>query len=310
MTNGGYNMFEFSVPNKVLLEFYNLRMHNYLYVSEDAVISLYKELSGGTINGLHKRYSVLLSEIFSSCSKDMNKVVYVLPFTLNNPKDYSLLGTTKSLSSKKNPKVKALYEKAKVDKRYFDLAFYCMCLGIVSMEDYFRNVRDLPRVFSLLDMSEAYSSELSDNYYFVTDGSVVTGVRLYANGMIRLMSVLFKLANDGVVYEGFNMYDFIYNLRMKHCNYKGDTVETFLFSKLQKSLSRMKNISIPEDIDKYTIEVLMVFSVCPEGFTLKQGVDLYCKFLELYDMHGNNPNISMYKVIAKLIGNKGLTLKQ
>lgn len=310
MIEGGYSMCEFSVSNKVLLEFYNLRMHNYLYVSEDAVISLYKELSGGTIDGLHKRYSVLLSEIFSSCSKDMNKVVYVLPFTLNNPKDYSLIGTTKSLSSKKNPKVKALYERAKVDKRYFDLAFYCMCLGIVSMEDYFRNVRDLSRVFSLLDMSGAYSSELSDNYYFVTDGSVVTGVQLYANGMVRLMSVLFKLANDGVVYEGFNMYDFIYNLRMKHCNYKGDTVETFLFSKLQKSLSRMKNISIPEDIDKYTIEVLMVFSVCPEGFTLKQGVDLYCKFLELYDMHGNNPNISMYKVIAKLIGNKGLTLKQ
>ena len=54
----------------------------------------------------------------------------------------------------------------------------------------------------------------------------------------------------------------------------------------------------------------MVFSVCPEGFTMKQCVDLYCKFLELYNMHGNNPNISMYKVIAKIIGNKGLTLKQ
>ena len=310
MTNGGYNMCEFSVPNKVLLEFYNLRMHNYLYVSEDAVISLYKELSGGTINGLHKRYSVLLSEIFSSCSKDMNKVVYVLPFTLNNPKDYSLIGTTKSLNSKKNPKVKALYERAKVDKRYFDLAFYCMCLGIVSMEDYFRNVRDLSRVFSLLDMSGAYSSELSDNYYFVTDGSVVTGVQLYANGMIRLMSVLFKLANDGVEYEGFNMYDFIYNLRMKQGSYRNTVVESFLSGKLKKSLSGLRNISMPDDFDKYTTEVLMVFSVCPEGFTLKQCVDLYSRFLELCDIYGNNSNMYIYKEIATLIGKNGLTLKQ
>lgn len=303
-------MCEFSVSNKVLLEFYNLRMHGYVYVSEDSVISLYKELSGGTINGLHKRYSVLLSEIFSSCSKDMNKVVYILPFTLNNPKDYSLIGTTKSLSSKKNPNVKALYEKAKVDKRYFDLAFYCMCLGIVSMEDYFRNIRDLPRVFALLDMSEAYSSEITEDLYYVRNGSVVSGVRLFANGMLRLMSVLFKLANEGVVYEGFNMYDFIYNLRMKRGNYTNNTVESFLSTKLKKSLSGLRNISMPEDFDRYTTEVLMVFSVCPEGFTLKQCIDLYSRFLELYDIYGNNSNMYIYKEIATLIGKNGLTLKQ
>lgn len=310
MISGGYNMCEFSVSNKVLLEFYNLRMHRYLYVSEDAVISLYKELSGGTINGLHKRYSVLLSEIFSSCSRDKDKMVYILPFTLNNPKNYSLIGTTKSLNSKKYPKVKDLYEKAKVDEKYFNLAFYCMCLGIISLEDYFRNIRDLPRVFSLLDMSEAYSSELNDSLYSIRNGSVVTGVCLFANGMLRLMSVLFKLANEGVVYEGFNMYDFIYNLRMKQGSYRNDTVESFLFGKLKKSLSGLRNISMPEDFDKYTTEVLMVFSVCPEGFTLKQCVDLYSRFLELYDIYGNNSNMHIYKEIATLIGKNGLTLKQ
>lgn len=303
-------MCEFSVSNKVLLEFYNLRMHGYVYVSEGAVISLYKELSGGTVNWLHKRYSVLLSEIFSSCSKDMNKVVYILPFTLNNPKDYSLIGTTKSLSSKKNPNVKDLYEKAKVDEKYFNLAFYCMCLGIVSMEDYFRNIRDLQRVFALLDMSEAYSSEITEDLYYVRNGSVVSGVRLFANGMLRLMSVLFKLANEGIVYEGFNMYDFIYNLRMKRGNYMNNTVESFLSTKLKKALSGLRNISMPEDFDKYTTEVLMVFSVCPEGFTLKQCIDLYSRFLELYDIYGDNSNMYIYKEIATLIGKNGLTLKQ
>ena len=310
MISGGYNMCEFSVSNKVLLEFYNLRMRGYLYVSEDAVISLYTELSGGTINGLHKRYSVLLSKIFSSCSGDKDKMVYVLPFTLNNPKNYSVIGNAKSLNSKKYPKVKDLYEKAKVDEKYFNLAFYCMCLGIISMEDYFRNIRDLPRVFSLLDMSEAYSSELEERFYPIRDGFVVTGVRLFANGMLRLMSVLFKLANDGVVYEGFNMYDFIYNLRMKRGNYMNNTVESFLSTKLKKSLSGLRNISMPEDFDKYTTEVLMIFSVCPEGFTLKQCIDLYSRFLELYDIYGNNSNMYIYKEIATLIGKCGLTLKQ
>lgn len=303
-------MCEFSVSNKVLLEFYNLRMHRYLYVSEDAVISLYKELSGGTINGLHKRYSVLLSEIFSSCGRDKDKMVYILPFTLNNPKNYSLIGTAKSLNSRKYPKVKDLYEKAKVDEKYFNLAFYCMCLGIISIEDYFRNIRDLSKVFSLLDMSEAYSSELNDSLYSIRNGSVVTGVCLFANGMLRLMSVLFKLANEGIVYEGFNMYDFIYNLRMKQGSYRNDTVESFLSSKLKKSLSGLRNISMPEDFDKYTTEVLMVFSVCPEGFTLKQCVDLYSRFLELYNIYGNNSNMYIYKEIATLIGKCGLTLKQ
>ena len=304
-------MCDFTLSNQILLEFYNLRMRKYLYVYADVVEELYKVLSGGTTKGLHTRYVEYVSGISTSDKSD--RKVYLVPFVLNNTKGLTGIGTSRALNSKKYPNVKALYEKANVDKKYFDVAFYCMCLGLVNTEDYFRNIRDINKVFDMFDMSDTTRYLLGEttSFYDLHACTSTEGVVLRCTGKVRIMVTLFKLANEGIKYDGFNQYDFIYNILDRSTGMDGLPREDYnsYASELSTAMKGVNHINLPDDMNKYFTEVMMVFCVLPEKFTLMECVDLQTRFLNYYK-EWKNARLNSSKGIATRMGRKGLKLKQ
>lgn len=238
---------------KLLIEANRVKIRGYKQVS----LSFAQHVVN-TLYGAGARHVAMFERKFrSSLSKEGEVIIAKYTSGL-----YSELKTL--TRSDRNPVLKKIYNLAKINSSYKELAFVMFLMGVVDTRDFLVNFRDIGYIMDRVVVTPKYNRIVN-----TVDKRFSVSFKAHND----FMAVCFELATKGIDF-GVHPLDFLYHILNHTWETRGSREYDYVIKTLQKmDMSSVDSIFIDEKlIDKYPEEIGVILPFMTET---EDWVDIY-----------------------------------